>query len=93
MTNKTITIPARLQERFQSMVERGADRWGESPAQARRLVEQAVLDRGMLALEAELAEQEVRAHERAAKRNGYAIPKEHQAMSSGALQAFEREHG
>jgi hypothetical protein len=53
MKNTTITIPERLRERFQALIERGADRWGESPAQA----------------------------------------KEHQALRSGALQSFNREHG
>jgi hypothetical protein len=89
----TFTIPTRLQERFQTLVERTADRFGESPAQARRMVELSVLERGMNMLAQELSEQEAKAHERAVKRNGYAIPKEHQALSSGALQAFEREHG
>jgi hypothetical protein len=92
-TNKTITIPARLQARFQAMVERTADRMGESPAEARRFTEISVLERGMNMLDNELAVQEAKAHERAVKRNGYAIPKEHQALSSGALQAIEREHG
>jgi hypothetical protein len=93
MSNKTITIPERLQARFQSLVERTADRFGESPAQARRIVELSVLDRGMNMLDNELAVQEAKAHERAVKRNGHAIPRENQALSSGALQAFEREHG
>jgi hypothetical protein len=93
LTNKTINIPTRLQERFQTLVERTADRFGESPAQARRMVELSVLERGMNMLAQELSEQEAKAHERAAKRNGYTIPKEHQALKSGALQAFEREHG
>lgn len=93
MTNKTINIPTRLQERFQALVERTADRFGENPAQARRMVELTVLERGMNMLDRELAEQEAKAHERAVKRNGHPVPKEHQALKSGALQAFEREHG
>jgi hypothetical protein len=93
LTNKTINIPTRLQERFQTLVERTADRFGESPAQARRMVELTVLERGMNMLDRELAEQEAKAHERAAVRNGHKVPKEHQAFRGGALQAFEREHG
>lgn len=89
----TITVPARLCDRFQSLVERTADRFGESPAQARRIVELAVMERGMNMLDAELAEQEAKAHERAAVRNGHKVPKEHQPFRGGALQAFEREHG
>lgn len=88
----TITIPERLRERFQALIERGADRWGESPAQAKRLVELAVMERGMNMLAAELEEQEAKAHARAVKRNGHPVPKEHQALSSGALQSFDREH-
>lgn len=88
----TITIPERLRERFQALIERGGDRWGESPAQARRLVELAVMERGMNMLEIELGELEAKAHTKALKRNGH-VPKEHQALSSGALQSFNREHG
>lgn len=89
----TITIPERLRERFQTLVERTADRMGESPAQAKRMVELSVMERGMNMVEAQLAEQEANAHARAAVRNGHKVPKEYQPFRGGALQAFEREHG
>jgi hypothetical protein len=88
----TIAIPERFRDRFQSLVERKVDR-GAPLAEARREVATAILERGMNMLDQELSEQEAKAHERAVKRNGYAVPKEHQALKSGALQAFEREHG
>jgi hypothetical protein len=88
----TITVPERFRDRFQSLVERKVDR-GIPLAEARREVAVAILERGMNMLDAELSEQEAKAHERAVKRNGHAVPVEHRAMRSGALQAFEREHG
>jgi hypothetical protein len=93
MKTETINIPARLRERFRALCERAGERWGENPAQSKRLVELAVMERGMNMLEQELSAQEQQAHRKAAARNGHPVPKEHQAMGSGALQAFEREHG
>lgn len=42
------------------------------------MVELAVMERGMNMLDAELSEQEAKAHERAALRNGHKVPKENQ---------------
>lgn len=50
-----ITVPAPLAAVIEELVHQQAERFGETPDAARRLVEITVLQRGAAALQAELA--------------------------------------